>query len=496
MRQATFSGFGPSIKRPARSALAAVLLGIVTISYGGLTPAGAANVLEGAKEVVEIEVSRGKLIRLDRPASDIFVANPAIADIQVKSPNLVYLYGKAEGETAIYALDANETMIYSASVLITQNVQSARRTIDRLLPDATVNVSAASGMIFLSGYVASPEESEVAYRVALSLVQNDAERIVNRLAISTPTQINLRVKIAEIGRGTLKQLGFNWENIASPGGGALFGLTQGADVIVPSFDSAGNVIRQDFQVANAGTNSFFGSITGGRFDVNTVVDALDNEGFLSVLAEPNLTALSGETATFLAGGEFPVPVPSGGGGEGGQFTVEFKEFGVALAFTPTVLSENKINLQVSPEVSQLSNAGAVSVNGITIPALTTRRVSTTVELASGQSFAIAGLLQDTVTHDNSRTPGLGDIPILGALFRSDRFQRQETELVVIVTPYIVRPFEAARAVLPTDGLREPNDMQRYLKGDTFDKSAQPIEPPAESGNNITLAGSAGFKLKK
>ncbi|MCH8348437.1 MAG: type II and III secretion system protein family protein, partial [Proteobacteria bacterium] len=184
---------------------------------------------------------------------------------------------------------------------------------------------------------------------------------------------------------------------------------------------------------------------------------------LSILADPNRTAISGETASFLAGGEFPVPVPQSGVSQG-AITIQFKQFGVGLSFTPTVLSENKINLKVSPEVSQLSTQGAVTINGITVPALTTRRATTTVELASGQSFAIAGLLQSNISQEARKFPWLADIPILGTLFRSDTFKREETELVIIVTPYIVRPVNSERLMAPTDINHMPMDTGRYLKG--------------------------------
>lgn len=482
-------------------------LAMLCFTVGGLTVATnfngarATNVLEDTTETIALETNRGVLIRLDRPANDIFVANPSIADVQVKSPLLIYIYGTTVGETTFYALDGKGVMIYSAAVSVGLNLTKLERTLREILPGTDISVRGINDMIILSGNVTNPDESSIAQRMAEQIAGNQ-ENVINRIEISTPTQVNLRVKIAEIGRGTLKQLGFNWENVLYQGDNAFFAMVQGADVfnLTNIGTTANPVFQKTFNTANAGSNSFVGNISGGRFDLNTVIDALDNEGYLSVLAEPNLTTISGETANFLAGGEFPIPVPTGasggGGGGGGQFTVQFKQFGVSLDFTPTVLSDQKINLKVSPEVSQLSTTGAITVNGISIPALSTRRVSTTVELASGQSFAIAGLLSETINHDVSKYPGLGDIPILGALFRSNRFQRQETELVVIVTPYIVRPFDAKRVVLPTDGMTQPSDIARYLKAEAFTARPRPTETPAESSNGITLAGNAGFRLKK
>jgi pilus assembly protein CpaC len=212
---------------------------------------------------------------------------------------------------------------------------------------------------------------------------------------------------------------------------------------------------------------------------------------LSILAEPNLTALSGETASFLAGGEFPIPVPQ----EDGKVTIEFKDFGVQLAFTPVVLDRGRISLHVGPEVSELTTTGAVSINGFVIPALTTRRAETTVELGSGQSFAIAGLLKNNVDHDVSKFPGLGDLPVLGSLFRSDSFRNDETELVIIVTPYLVRPVSDPGMAVPTDGLNPPNDAERIFLGQIDGEPSTADQGNAETGmDDQQLAGSVGFML--
>lgn len=482
----------------------------ICLAIGGILSAGAgngalaANILETSNERILLETNHGVLLRLDRAAADIFIANPAIADIQVKSPRIIYIFGLNAGETTLYALDANDNIIYSTNIAVTLNLARLNDVIARLLPDADIEVSNINGIVVLTGFAKTPEESEIAEKMAVQAARpggasarsggsnNQMTVVINRIKIATPTQVNLQVKIAEVGRSTLKQLGFNWENTFF-NGEALLGMATGANVfdIIEDPIIEGLAIKE-FQVNNSGTNSLIGNFTGGHFDINAVVDALEGEGFLSVLAEPSLTALSGETASFLAGGEFPVPVPDGQG----NFALEFKEFGIGLEFTPTVLSEGKIILRVAPEVSQISNVGAISINGIAVPAISTRRVQTTVELGSGQTFAIAGLLQNTITQDVSKFPGLADIPILGALFKSDRFQKSETELVIIVTPFIVRPVDAKRIALPTDGMRPANDFARYLKGETFTAQARPGATPAESGNGVMLAGGAGFRLKK
>jgi pilus assembly protein CpaC len=227
--------------------------------------------------------------------------------------------------------------------------------------------------------------------------------------------------------------------------------------------------------------------------VSATVEALATEGFLTVLAEPNLTAVSGQTASFLAGGEFPVPVVQNVSAGTSAISVQFQQFGVQLAFTPTIIDADHLNLRVRPEVSQLSTEGEVTISGFTIPALTVRSAETTVELASGQSFALAGLLQHNTEQDISKIPWLGDIPILGALFRSNKFQNNETELVIIVTPYLVRPPAAAPAT-PVDGFAIPHDAQQVLWGDTWRRSLPaPARGPLDAGGG-GLIGPAGFRL--
>ena len=230
----------------------------------------------------------------------------------------------------------------------------------------------------------------------------------------------------------------------------------------------------------------------GAFDLNAVIDALEEEGLISVLAEPNLTALTGEAASFLAGGEFPILVPD----SDGRVTIEFKKFGVSLSFTPTLIGQDRVNLHVRPEVSQLSSTNAVTLNNFQVPSLTTRRADTTVELGSGQSFAIAGLIQNNVTHDISKFPGLGDVPVLGSLFKSDRFQREESELVIIVTPYVVRPVSRPRLASPTDGLQSPHDWERIVNGGTHRQQPSAGSPVTIDRHGESLIGPVGFLLDR
>jgi pilus assembly protein CpaC len=430
---------------------------------------------------LSIQINRGALVRLPVPADTVFVANPEIADIQVKSPRLIYVFAKRAGETVLYAVDGNDNLLLNTRIVVTHNLQALRTAIGSVVPGGGVSITTAGDALVLGGSVSSAAQAEDLRRLAARFAPGDGA-VVSNLHVVAPNQINLRVRIAEVSRDTLKQFGINWQN-AIKLGGFVFGLAQGAPVL----GTGGG-----FNVGNNGTNSIVGSFRKGNVDLNAVIDALANENLITVLAEPNLTAMSGETANFLAGGEFPIPVPQSGNGN--AITVEFKKFGVSLAFTPTVIDGNRINLKVRPEVSQLSTVGSILINSISIPALTTRNAETTVELASGQSFAIAGLLQHNSQQDASKTPFLGDIPILGALFKSDRYQRNETELVIVVTPYLVKPVSANAIATPVDGLTPPTDAQRIFYGT---KNQQKIPeagnaPRGRDGN--TVIGPAGFQL--
>ncbi|HXV73462.1 MAG TPA: type II and III secretion system protein family protein [Sphingomonadales bacterium] len=441
-------------------AVAALSLGFagLLMALAAPTAAEAAAILQHQENAFSVEVNRGVLVRLDQDATNIFIANPEVADVQVKSARLFYVFGKRTGETTLYAVDERENVIYSAAIAVSPNLARLQETIDSLLPTAVIKVTNVNGLILMTGSALSPDDADTAQSIVRSAL-GDGPNIMNRVEISTPTQVNLRVKIAEMSRDTLKQLGFNWNAIIE-GAANTFAFGHGREVFQVFRDDDGNVTNKELLRSPTASSMAFRNL-GGQHDLGVILDALEAENYISILAEPNLTALSGETASFLAGGEFPIPIPNAGFG---TVTLQFKQFGVGLTFTPTVLSENKINLRVAPEVSQLSEAGAITINDITVPALTTRKANTTVELASGQSFAIAGLLQSNIGETADKFPWLGDIPILGTLFRSTKFQRNETELVIIVTPYIVRPVSPGRLMSPLDVNHLPDDTGRYVKG--------------------------------
>lgn len=452
----------------------------------GLSPFSPARAAQPGAIVVStqatsigVEVNKGRLVRLEQPVTSVFVADPAIADVQVKSPTLVYVFGKKSGETSLFAVDGEDQLLANFRISVTHNLSALDTALRRYMPDAAINVSTLGDAVVLTGNVKSPSQSEDARSLAARLAGGDAN-VINRLAVNGPNQVNLRVRIAEVQRSVVKQFGINWESLFR-GGSFLFGLATGRDVI----EAGTRTILRD-----GASDTLAAGYQGGNWDLNAVIDALENQGLISVLAEPNLTTTNGETASFLAGGEFPVPVPQ----DANTITIEFKKFGVGLAFTPTILGDGRINMRVRPEVSQLSSTGEVRISNFVIPALTTRRAETTVELGSGQSFAIAGLIQNNSTHDVRKFPGLGDLPILGALFRSDNFRRNETELVIVITPYVVQPVSDPRIALPTDGLVSSNDGERLATGALYKPQAQGTPPGPVLSSGRRLIGQTGFML--
>ncbi|MGF1608981.1 MAG: type II and III secretion system protein family protein [Kiloniellales bacterium] len=444
--------------------LPAAVMAALFLSLSGLALDAKAADDDTKVTTVTVELSEGRLVRLDDPASSVFIANPAIADVNVKSSRLIYLFGTRPGETSLFALDEEDNVIANIKVVVTHNLSRLNASLSQLAPDSDIRATSINGAIVLSGAVRNATQAEDARRLATRFI-GENEEVINQLDVTAPNQINLRVRIAEVSRTVINQFGINWESAYTGASNFLFGIATGSPVVPGTLFGTQTVsppaASGSFLTRNNLGNSIFFNSTAGNFDVNGLIDLLASDGLVTVLAEPNLTALSGETASFLAGGEFPIPVPQ----NDGNITISFKQFGVQLAFTPTLVGDKRISMRVAPEVSQLSNSGAIVINSIQIPALTTRRAETTVELGSGQAFAIAGLMLDSTQQNTDKVPGLSDLPILGALFRSDSFQRAESELVIIVTPYIVQPVASDRLLsAPTDPYvsREPNAAEREL----------------------------------
>src|SRR6266699_1782637 len=443
---------------------------------------------------VLLELGKGTLVHLPRPAATVFVANPDIADVQVKSPTLLYISANKTkpGETVVYAVDGSDNVLVSAVIRVEYDLSRLRQSYKQTMPGERVLVSSVESKLVLSGEASSAGQAEKARALAIALIGGDkaADLIVNQLSVVTPNQVNLRVRIAEVQRTVLKQLGFNWSRFGDPTSHFTFTTANPTSGVAPEI------------IGTAVTNTAFFNIGKKTADhLLGTLDLLAQEGLVTTLAEPNMTAMNGQTASFLVGGQFPVPssVSQGTGGSAPTIGITFKDFGVKLDFTPTIIDANHLNLKMRPEVSALSTAGAISVPltgtaAITIPALTVTRAETTLELGSGQSFALAGLLRHDTTQDISKVPALGDIPILGQLFRSDQFRRDETELVIIVTPYLVSPVATASLAAPTDGYVPPHDLSRITTDDTYRQQLPPSpRGPLQPGSK-PLIGPVGFRL--
>lgn len=427
-------------------------------------PAQGFELVEPATEKnVSLIVGTGQLIKVDAEFSSLFVANPDVADIEVKSPRLLYLTGIGVGETTLFAVDDLDNVLMSAVIRVTHNTTALNTGFKRVAPGQDVTATTVDRSLVITGRVTSPEQAADIMQVAGQFV-DDPSQVLNRLDVDAPTQVNLQVRIAEVNRNVDRQLGIRWNSVGVSTGNLQLGFVGG---------SGGGV--------GAGAYSARAQYTAGSFSIDVLLRALSEEGLVTILAEPNLTARSGEPANFLAGGEYPYSTVSDNG-----TNVEFKDFGIGLKFTPTVLDGNRISLNVGTEVSDLDFS-----KNENIPSLVTRRAETTVDLASGQSFAIAGLMQNNSAQDEARVPGLGQIPVLGALFKSSGYRRGQTELVIIVTPVIVNPSTRSRVATPVDNFVPPNDFERILFG-RFQGNKQAATQVQNRIGRKQLYGSNGF----
>jgi len=459
--------------------------------------AWAASDFKGAlgTSVIDVEINKGTPIHLSSPAVSVAIADPAIADVQVISPRLIMVAGRGVGETSVLAVDARDQVILQSTVNVTHNLSRLDRALKDINPDSAITTSSADNAIVLKGKVDSPVLSEKLQRLASGFLSGDKQQVINMMDTSGSDQVMLKVKVVELQRSELKRFGINWESVIRTGS-FVFGLGQGRDFIGNTLDAAGNA--NAFDRTATGENSLVAGYNDGQTNLNTMIDALEADGLVSVLAEPSLTTRSGQQASFLAGGEIPIPVQ----GRDNTITIQYRQFGVSLQFTPIVLSKDKISLTVLPEVSALSEDNRVTTaSGVSVPSITTRRASTTVDLGSGQTFAVAGLLRNDTSNSVSKFPVLGDVPVLGTLFRSTQFRNNQTELVILVTPYIVKPVDdPAKLATPLDGLVPANDFERILLGKLAqetpmlpDSAKLDTDSPAAVFSGI--GGDAGFLIR-
>jgi pilus assembly protein CpaC len=473
----------------------------------------------GPSEFVSVPLYKSKIIEVQKNVKKLSVGNPEIADILILRSNQVYVVGKSLGTTNVVLWDAGNRIISNIDIEITHDADTLKSKLHDLLPDEQIKVHSSQGAIILSGEVSGPAKMDAALALATSFAPTDEEgnvkegKVVNLMHVGGVQQVMLEVKVAEINRTVLKTLdidflainpGQRWK-IGAVNGGASFpnaldpdglltpifgSLTPGSGLVGPALDQfEPNPLSID-------DKGLFASFLSSQLFFESVINASKNNGLAKVLAEPTLTTLSGQEATFLSGGEFPIPVPQ----EGGNTTIEFKEFGIGMNFVPVVLDSNKINLKVAVRVDELTSTSPVvlgvenTAEVFVIPSLRSRRASSSLELADGQTIAIAGLISDNLRENVDKFPGLGDVPVLGMLFTSEQFLKDQTELVIFVTPKMAKPIAREQMKLPTDNFVEPSELGFYLLGQMEGKKPREAVESAGTTDQAGLKGSFGHQM--
>jgi pilus assembly protein CpaC len=428
---------------------------------------------------IGISMGSGRIVTLPHPVSNIFAADPNVVEVRPASPTSLFVFGKGIGETTVIATDADGNTIAQYSVTVGPSAFAA----DRLggasqvaAPGSSVSAESEPGGMVVRGTVQTPEQAENVMNQAKIISPTGS--VINDLTVQEPIQVELKVRIAYMSRSITRQLGIDWGSVTSAGFNiGKFALSGQTGTTAPT-------------ISGTAPGQLGVTFPGGTFE--GIIDALASDNLAHIVAEPTLTTLSGTEANFIVGGQFPVPVSQTGTGNSSTITVEFKNYGVQLDFTPTVFSDGRIALKVAPQLSQLSNANSVTEStggtssAIVIPGLTVQAASSTVILGSGQGMAIAGLLEDSGNQTDNAVPGLGEVPVLGALFRGDSFQRQQQELVITVTPYLVNPVSNAGVLAqPDDGWTPANDLQRILL----------LRDNGTTTASATIPGDAGFMVQ-
>jgi len=435
--------------------------GMVAVAMAAalLTMAGGSLAADTTAAPIVIGVGKSKLVDLPSGFTDVMIADPKIADVLPLNQHSVYVVGKGMGSTALTVYGAGRKVIYSSDVLVSADLDSLKARLHEVLPDETnISVSTANQSILLSGTVSSP----AALRQIVTLADTyDPGKVVNMMSVQGTQQVMLSVRFVEMERTTAKNLRLNVQaNVPGAGNPSVTVVT--GDTLINTAQTA---------ATSFGLGALSWGVGGG--DLSFLFDALETKGLIKTLAEPTLVAMSGDTANFLAGGEFPIPVAQSSSGAGTNnipvITVEFKQFGISLAFTPTILQDGLINMVVNPEVSAIDPTTSIQLGAISVPGIKVRRAHTTVELRDGESFTVAGLLSDDYQTNIRQYPFLGDIPIIGSLFRSTGYQQDQTELVIVVTPHLVTPKRGPTAT-PIDTFVPPSDFELFLFGNQRGKA--------------------------
>ncbi len=442
-----------------------------------------------SSERVTLGLNKAAIVELPADAADVLVSNPAIVDAIVRTPRRIYILGLAVGQTNAFFFSDSGKQLLNLEIRVERDMVALSDLIRAHFSDADVKVESVNDNIVLSGTVSSASTAEQIREMAVRYV-GDPAKVLNMISVSGRQQVMIRVRVAEMQRSISKQLGIDLKAIAEMGGVPVSFASNN------EFSLVGRALATGSLTAGATPASPSNIVNDGYNNVEGTLRMMERAGIVRLLSEPNLTALSGETANFLAGGQFPVPA---GVDDSGNVRIDFKQFGVGLGFTPVVLSEGRISLKVSSEVSELTSEGAltmpgntfrnqsgdiISVPGMTIPGLRVRRAETTVELPSGGSIMMAGLLRDDFKQNIDGYPGLKDLPVLGALFRSRDYQMNQTELVIIVSAILVDPVSGRELSMPTTGFVPPTDAQAYLNGQsnaTYTSTVTPAPGSASSG---------------
>jgi pilus assembly protein CpaC len=489
--------FAAALKRIAAMGLLTVAIASVSGSVAAQNQAGAAPTASSvirlatapgsAPQRISLALNKAAVVELDIDARDVVIANPEVVDAVVRTPRRIFIMAIKIGQTNAIFLDGDGKQIATLEVFVGSDVADLNDQISRQLKGAKVRVESLNDNVVLNGTVTSPQQASQAQEMATRFA-GAANKVVNALSIEQASQVLIKVRVAEMSRTIAKQLGVNvTAAVGSFNGTPIFASTDN------QFSLLGRALSNlsGTRIGSVGFECLVNALVLGcdpsPNNVQGVVQALEDIGLVHTLAEPNLTAVSGESAKFLAGGEFPVPVSRD---RDGNITVTFKQFGVGLAFTPVVLDKGHISLMISTEVSELTNAGAFRMagsgvtDGLTIPALAVRRAETTVELPSGGSLVIGGLLQQQTKQNINGFPGLKDLPVLGALFRSRDFMNSETELVVMVTAYLVDPVSEARLTRPDTGYVTPTDLETIVMGRLNAVYGKNVVPPNAPRNTL------------
>jgi pilus assembly protein CpaC len=406
---------------------------------------------------VTLGVDKSMLIEVPMDLENVLVSNPEVVDAVVQTRRQVYLVAKDAGEANAFFIAPNGQKVLLLDVAVMRDLSTLTDTLHRLLPGAKIHAEAMGENVVLTGSVVNPVDANRAAELAMRFIKKKADSVVNMLSVAPPAkeQVLLRVKVAEMQRDAIRRLGVDINGLNS----VAANLTAGNFTFLKVLTNAFPVTSPSVPLGTAGSTTVIGWQSGNK-DIAAVIESLERTGLIRTLAEPNLTALSGEKATFLAGGEFPIPIAS----DNNTITIQFKKFGVSTGFKPVVLSDGRISLSISAEVSELSNEGSITTGSLVIPALKTRSAETTLEMPSGATLAMAGLLSDDTRQSVEGVPGLKTLPILGQLFRSNDYRRRETELVILVTPYLATHMSARDAGSPDQGFAPASDLKSIFFG--------------------------------